>query len=551
MRLPDRARSQVVLIGNSRYRDERYLPELPEVRRSIADLRAVLTDPEYGIVPPQNCTTLVDEPDLHTLGDALLAASQAADDFFLVYFIGHGLVGRNSDLYLGLFNSRWESPSFGSLRYDTLRDTVLDCPAETKTIILDCCFSGRALGNTMASSATVVDQMEVDGTYVLTSASRDKLSLILPNEHHTAFTGRLLRLLNNGIPAAAPTLSIDEVYQQLRRTMRSSGLPEPQRRTTGTAGLLALARNRAYGYEPPTRTADQEGHDRPNLLDRFRRTLSDDANQAPLSLADYHVPHVLQPPPGKSGKARGGEQRAHAETANAAREAADRAVREAQDRTAREARDRRAMAELQRINERNKQMLARQDARAEYRERVKELVRTNGLESSYVCPACHATVKGRNLVRHLDEQHPALSGQDLPTLVPAKPTTPAAPTSPLSTWHTASVSAPGQSGSLFGPTPTEVGKAPFRLGFRRRPLLEFRTPPGRETTTPAVPASDAAPVAPAARVPIAIPPAVARDRDAVKRTAKQDPDAAFACPRCGAVAKGANLVRHIDRQHGW
>jgi hypothetical protein len=41
-------------------------------------------------------------------------------------------------------------------------------------IILDCCFSGWAFGNTMADPATeLIGQVEVNGSYVLASAHRD------------------------------------------------------------------------------------------------------------------------------------------------------------------------------------------------------------------------------------------------------------------------------------------------------------------------------------------------------------------------------------------
>jgi hypothetical protein len=39
------------------------------------------------------------------------------------------------------------------------------------------------------------------------------------------------------------------------------------------------------------------------------------------------------------------------------------------------------------------------------RDHVKQLIREKGVESSYICPKCKAPVKGKNLVRHMDEQH--------------------------------------------------------------------------------------------------------------------------------------------------
>ena len=329
----------------------------------------MLTDPDYGIVPSTSCEVLIDEKQSHVVGEALLAAADAAEDFLLVYFGGHGLVGgRDNALYLGMYYSRWQSPTYGSLSYNTLRETVLDSPAATKTVILDCCFSGRAFGTAMASSGAAIEQMEVDGTYVLASAPRDKVSLILPNEEHTAFTGRLISLLKEGIPGPLATLSVDELYKQLRGRMKSQALPEPQRRSTGTAELLALGRNRAYW---PSRRNEAE--------ERAAREAEERA-------------------------AREAEERA-------ARQAEERAARQAEERAARQAEERAA-----RQADGGAPIGVRAAGTSDFREDVKSLVRRDGAESSYACSVCAAVVKGRNLLSHLDNQHRGQVSGELPRL---------------------------------------------------------------------------------------------------------------------------------------
>ena len=247
MRLPDPQRSQVVVIGSSTYEDDK-LPDLPAVSRTIADLAAALTDPDHGVVPEDHCTVLADQGDIRLIGRRLRLAAKRAQDLLLVYYAGHGLVGgRRHDLYLGLPDSEWVEPEFNSLEFDKLRSAVLDSPACTKVIILDCCFSGRVVTDTMADPVSeVIGQVEVDGTYVLASAHRDEVSLIIPGEDHTAFTGRLLKLLHEGVPGGAELLTIDDLYRQLLTRMRAEGLPHPQKRGTGSADMLALAANRAY-----------------------------------------------------------------------------------------------------------------------------------------------------------------------------------------------------------------------------------------------------------------------------------------------------------------
>ena len=250
MRLPDRQRSRAVLIGTGRYADGK-LPDLPVVRRTISDLAAALTDPVYGVVPENHCTVLEDQADIRLIGRHLRSAANQAEDLLLVYFVGHGLVaGRRHELYLGLPDSEWAEPEFNSLEYDKLRSAVLDSAAATKIIILDCCFSGRVVSEAMADPVTeMVGQIEVDGTYVLASAGRDQVALILPGEDYTAFTGRFLHMLRNGVPDGPELLTVDYLYRQLVIRMKAEGLSQPQKRGTSTADLLALAGNRAFAAE--------------------------------------------------------------------------------------------------------------------------------------------------------------------------------------------------------------------------------------------------------------------------------------------------------------
>jgi Caspase domain/Tetratricopeptide repeat len=244
---PDPEKSRVILVGTSKYADER-LPDLPAVARTIADLRAVLTHPDYRLVSPDHCTELVDEGDIRELGRRLTAAARQAEDLLLVFFAGHGLVGaRRHDLYLGLPDSEWTGPEFNSLEYDKLRSAVLESRASTKIIILDCCFSGRVVTDTMADPVTeVVGQIEVDGTYVLASAQRDQAALIIQGEEHTAFAGRLLRLLSEGIPGGPELLTMDDLYRELSRQMKAEGLSEPVKRGIRHADLLPISLNRAF-----------------------------------------------------------------------------------------------------------------------------------------------------------------------------------------------------------------------------------------------------------------------------------------------------------------
>src|SRR6185437_10302 len=208
----------------SRYENED-LPALPAAGRSITDLAAALTEPHHGLVPKSHCTVLANERDIPLIGRQLRLAARRAEDLLLVYFVGHGLISSwQHGLYLGLPESELLDPEFNSLEYDKLRSAVRDSPATTKVIILDCCFSGRVITDTMTDPLSVaLGQVEVEGSYVLASAPRDKVSLIIPGEDHTAFTGRLLKLLRNGIPGGPEFLTMDDLYRRLVAVMQAEG----------------------------------------------------------------------------------------------------------------------------------------------------------------------------------------------------------------------------------------------------------------------------------------------------------------------------------------
>ena len=334
MRLPDRQRSHAVLIGTGRYTDDK-MPDLPVVGKTIGDLATALTDPVYGVIPENHCTVLEDQADIRLIGRNLRSAGSHAEDLLLVYFVGHGLVGgRRHELYLGLPDSEWAEPEFNSLEYDKLRSAVLDSAAKTKIIIVDCCFSGRVVSEAMAARVTeMVGELEVAGTYVLTSARHDQAALILPGEDYTAFTGRFLHLLRDGVPGGPELLTIDYLYRQLAMTMRAEGLSQPQKRGTATADLLALARNRAL--EQARREAEEQA--RREAEEQARREAEEQARREAEEQARREAEEQARREAEEQARREAEEQARREAEEQARREAEEQARREAEEQARREA----------------------------------------------------------------------------------------------------------------------------------------------------------------------------------------------------------------------
>lgn len=256
----DPARSRVVLVGTATYSTaDPLLPDVPVVANNIADLAAVLTDPHLGGFAPEHCLIAPPGANQGQIGELLGQAADEAEDLLLFYYSGHGMLGpRNGELYLTLSNTRSSSLAYTALPFEAIRYTCLESKATNRVVILDSCFSGRAIGETLAGGdEPVLGQLQVAGTYTLTSAPANRTAQILPGEGHTAFTERMLALLRAGSADSGEMISLGDIYRHLYSRLKADGLPAPQQRGTQTADLLGLVRNVTAGRMPAPLSIDE------------------------------------------------------------------------------------------------------------------------------------------------------------------------------------------------------------------------------------------------------------------------------------------------------
>lgn len=241
----DPARCRIVLLGSAAYEDEQ-LADVPQIAANLRDLAAVLTDPGLGGFPAEVCVTIPPGATGRAIGQVLHRAADEAEDLLLFYFAGHGIpLGRSHELYLALHDTAMDAVEYSALRFDTVRGTFLGSRARNRVIILDSCFSGRAIGTTLsAGQQEVLGQLDIQGTYTLTSAPPNSTALVLPDEAHTAFTGRLLALLREGAPHTGPLITMQDIYRTLWSRFTAERLPLPQQRGTENADQLGLVLNR-------------------------------------------------------------------------------------------------------------------------------------------------------------------------------------------------------------------------------------------------------------------------------------------------------------------
>lgn len=215
------------------------------MENNLAGLRAALTDPRWGVLPPERCVSLSDQTDLPHVFETISNYAQAAQDTLLVYFAGHGIPDRGSELFLSLVKTEPDAPTFTALPLAMLRKALKDSRAVRKILVIDCCFSGRALSDI---DLAALSRLEVSGTYTLTSVAANERALAPEGATYTVFTGELLTLLTDGIPEGPQLLDLNTVYQKLLTVMKGRDLPLPRQANTDTAGQLVLGRNPAHHH---------------------------------------------------------------------------------------------------------------------------------------------------------------------------------------------------------------------------------------------------------------------------------------------------------------
>lgn len=234
--------AHAVLIGTGHHADGSALTDVPAVARTIEAVAEVLV--ERCGMGQDKIVTVIDPSTAGTMGDAVGAAVEQATDVLLVYYVGHGLVSQDGVLHLAACTTdvRPTRLKHTALPFATIRDYLRETSARL-VVILDCCFSGRAVGALGDAAGEVADLAQVKGGYVLTSAGRDELALAAPGARYTAFSGALLELLRAGHAEWPELLTLHDVYRYLAQALPGQGAPRPRVRYDGNIGDLVLARN--------------------------------------------------------------------------------------------------------------------------------------------------------------------------------------------------------------------------------------------------------------------------------------------------------------------
>src|SRR5437879_7188726 len=69
-------------------------------------------------------------------------SNRTPDDLLLLYYSGHGILGRGNRLFLATTGSNLDAPRERSIAAQEIRDFIDESRAQRQVIVLDCCHSG-------------------------------------------------------------------------------------------------------------------------------------------------------------------------------------------------------------------------------------------------------------------------------------------------------------------------------------------------------------------------------------------------------------------------
>lgn len=245
----DPERSVCVLIGVPDYE---HLPSLPSVRQNLSELKAALTDQNIWGIPEDRVVTVLGPNSAFDLVEPIRVAARRADDTLIVYYTGHGLLNEaETELWLTLPNSAEEQPDT-CVRADDVKLAIRKHgAARRRVLILDCCFSGQVMTKLSADdhvakgrAAAVRTLRGVAGSYVMTSAPRDRPAYAPDKSRCTLFTGALVDVMREGVPNGPDMLGLHVIFKAVRkRVTEDPNAPEPQDEDRNGVGELDFIRN--------------------------------------------------------------------------------------------------------------------------------------------------------------------------------------------------------------------------------------------------------------------------------------------------------------------
>lgn len=245
----DVEKSRVILIGASDYdRDPKNFKSLRAARHNLCDLDDLFAD--KTVVGIQDIERL-DNRSYPELVDKLRSLCTPGLKYLIVYYVGHGIVS-DDRLRLASANTTFVDRDDNAFPYRSLLRIVNGVPdIETKIVILDCCYSGRAAGEGMIRDG-------LDRAVLLAASGADREAFSPPGRRNTGLTGHLIAVMKEGLPNGRQFLTVRDVFEEVKRRCAdgAGGVPKLDRPVAvyfGDGSLINFCHNRQKPLDESTK----------------------------------------------------------------------------------------------------------------------------------------------------------------------------------------------------------------------------------------------------------------------------------------------------------
>ncbi len=230
-------KSQVILFGTSRFEDK-CLPPLPAVENNIQRLRQLFVEPEIIGIPDENLTVILNMSCDTEILPNLITTVKKAQDALVIYYAGCGIVGKNQELYLATRNTMTSLIKYSALAFSTIKNMATRLATANKLIfILDCSYSGKAIEESYTAKNKQI--------FTMTATSSSENAIASPGATYSAFTNELLRIFVKGIDNNQETLTLWDIYENVKNQAIGKHFPAPCSVIFNGAHNLKIAKNRA------------------------------------------------------------------------------------------------------------------------------------------------------------------------------------------------------------------------------------------------------------------------------------------------------------------
>ncbi|MEU9057942.1 AAA domain-containing protein [Streptomyces sp. NPDC048430] len=314
---------RALLIGNERYDDGRFLP-LASVRADVWGLAQALRHRNIG-----NFVSVQTESDL--TGDDMRAAigeflqDRDEDELALVYVSGHGVrtARDGGEFHFVAKDTDYDRVAATGVSAGFLNDSLEECVAPQKIVMIDCCRSGgfamglrtsdRRPDSTVAKSGEQ-PPLTSRGVYVLSSSRAGEDSFADAGSGDdvkpSAFTGEVIEALRTGKVSkdGGSEVQVSDLFHYVNRRMRAQdgGRQVPVHSALGVDDRIVIAdspfgrapildplspRPRPGAEEPQQPHAAKSAHGQPawaGLLDYYRECVLAESAETPLMEVGHH-----------------------------------------------------------------------------------------------------------------------------------------------------------------------------------------------------------------------------------------------------------------------